>query len=117
MELEQTTQTQELTELVTEEGTIWNQQKAKQLGQYMETWGQERNQNYQAYQPGHSVAFYTIQVPDDLLSYEPKIQPAIGNNPIWLNWSETGSEGVIVWWQYTLTVRHKLPRSMSIYLL
>ncbi|MGL9970966.1 lipoprotein [Enterococcus sp. DIV1420a] len=93
MELEQTTQTQELTELVTEEGTIWNQQKAKQLGQYMEIWGQERNQNYQAYQPGHSVAFYTIQVPDDLLSYEPKIQPAIGNNPIWLNWSETGSEG------------------------
>ena len=62
-------------------------------------------------------SFYTIQVPDDLLSYEPKIQPAIGNNPIWLNWSETGSEGVIVWWQYTLTVRHKLPRSMSIYLL
>ncbi len=117
LELEQTTQTQELTELVTEEGTIWNQQKAKQLGQYMEIWGQERNQNYQAYQPGHSVAFYTIQVPDDLLSYEPKIQPAIGNNPIWLNWSETGSEGVIVWWQYTLTVRHKLPRSMSIYLL
>ncbi len=93
LELEQTTQTQELTELVTEEGTIWNQQKAKQLGQYMEIWGQERNQNYQAYQPGHSVAFYTIQVPDDLLSYEPKIQPAIGNNPIWLNWSETGSEG------------------------
>ena len=37
LELEQTTQTQELTELVTEEGTIWNQQKAKQLGQYMET--------------------------------------------------------------------------------
>ncbi len=25
----------------------------------METWGQERNQNYQAYQPGHSVAFFT----------------------------------------------------------
>lgn len=38
LELEQTTQTQELTELVTEEGTIWNQQKAKQLGQYMEIW-------------------------------------------------------------------------------
>lgn len=32
-------------------------------------------------------------MPDDLLSYEPKIQPAIGNNPIWLNWSETGNEG------------------------
>lgn len=93
MELEQTTQTQELTELVTEEGTIWNQQKAKQLGQYMETWGQECNQKYQSYQPGHFVAFYTIQVPDDLLSYEPKIQPVIGNNPIWLNWSETGVEG------------------------
>ena len=100
MELEQTTQTQELTELVTEEGRF-GISKSKTVRTIHGNLG-SRTQSELSSVPTRSLcSFYTIQVPDDLLSYEPKIQPA-GNNPIWLNWSETGS--VIVWWQYTLTV-------------
>ena len=92
LELEQTTQTQELTELVTEEGRF-GISKSKTVRTIHGNLG-SRTQSELSSVPTRSLcSFYTIQVPDDLLSYEPKIQPAIGNNPIWLNWSETGSEG------------------------
>lgn len=55
----------------------------------MADWGQRMNQTYKEYTPGNSINFNGVQAPDGLVG-NVTMQPAIGQHPIYLEWSENG---------------------------
>lgn len=68
---------------------LWSVQKKAQLQQFMADWGQRMNQTYKEYTPGNSINFNGVQAPDGLVG-NVTMQPAIGQHPIYLEWSENG---------------------------
>ncbi len=71
------------------ENQLWYSQKKAQLQQFMADWGQRMNQTYKEYTPGNSINFNGVQAPDGLVG-NVTMQPAIGQHPIYLEWSENG---------------------------
>lgn len=63
--------------------------KKAQLQQFMADWGQRMNQTYKEYIPGNLINFNGVQAPDGLVG-NVTMQPAIGQHPIYLEWSENG---------------------------
>ncbi|WP_312542221.1 DUF4767 domain-containing protein [Enterococcus sp.] len=70
--------------------TPWNEAKAAQLRSFMEDWGAEMEQTYQAYSPGNNVDLYGLALPDGVLSGSDKWQAVIKDTPIDIAWSDTG---------------------------
>lgn len=70
--------------------TLWNETKASQLRSFMEDWGAEMEQTYQAYSPGNNVDLYGLALPDGVLSGSDKWQAVIDDTPIDIAWSDTG---------------------------
>lgn len=93
------TQTTQTSSTETEEQTTrWNETKADQLADFMEDWGTEMEQRYQAYSPGNTVDLYGLALPDGVLSGSDKWQAVIDGTPIDIAWSETGESEA----EYTL---------------
>ncbi|WP_461203304.1 DUF4767 domain-containing protein [Enterococcus sp. N342-3-1-2] len=72
------------------QATLWNETKAAQLRSFMEDWGAEMEQTYQAYSPGNNVDLYGLALPDGVLSGSDKWQAVIDDTPIDIAWSDTG---------------------------
>lgn len=72
------------------QATLWNEDKAAQLRSFMDDWGAEMEQTYQAYSPGNNVDLYGLALPDGVLSGSDKWQAVIDDTPIDIAWSDTG---------------------------
>lgn len=76
-----------------QETTPWNETKAAQLRSFMQDWGTEMEQTYQAYSPGNNVDLYGLALPDGVLSGSDKWQAVLDETPMDIAWSETGQSG------------------------
>lgn len=74
---------------VVKEESIWNQDKATRLNEFMNSWGQTMGQSYKEYTPNNNVNFYGVEMPEDALSG--RMLAALNNEPLDLAWSDTGS--------------------------
>ncbi|MDM8213545.1 DUF4767 domain-containing protein [Enterococcus hirae] len=71
--------------------TIWDAQKSTELQTFMTNWSAAMGQSYQSYQPGNSVDFYGLKLPDGVLG-ETKRQPvAVGGQIVTAEWSDNGT--------------------------
>lgn len=69
-----------------DDNAVWNQSKSDALSDFMSSWGDTMNQQYQEYGPGDDVNFNGVDVPSDL----DDMKPAVGTKAINIAWSTDG---------------------------
>ncbi|MFL2030248.1 DUF4767 domain-containing protein [Loigolactobacillus zhaoyuanensis] len=67
--------------------SLWNQAKAAQLADFMDSWGTIMNQQYQSYGPGNDTNYYGIAFPSGF----DKIALNIDNQKYSAAWSDDGN--------------------------
>ncbi|MGY3749617.1 DUF4767 domain-containing protein [Vagococcus acidifermentans] len=72
-------------------GALWDANKSQKLATFMADWGQRMDQSYKQYSPTNNVDLYGLMLPAAVLGNGGDWQAAIGDNPIQLQWSETGA--------------------------
>ena len=74
------------------------------------------NQTYKEYIPGNLINFNGVQAPDGLVG-NVTMQPAIGQHPIYLEWSENGQvkDGYALVAVYSDAERNQKCKSICIY--
>ncbi|GCF94884.1 hypothetical protein NRIC_27750 [Enterococcus florum] len=70
---------------------VWDTNKATALQQFMENWGESMGQSYQAYQPGNSVDFYGLKLPDGILGPNKNQPMAVNDTIVSAEWSQNGT--------------------------
>ncbi|MGX7014484.1 DUF4767 domain-containing protein [Vagococcus silagei] len=72
-----------------DENSLWNEHKDTELANYMVTWGQTMNQQYQQYSNQKNVDLYGVQVPENVLKGEWTM--AVDESPVTVEWSQDGT--------------------------
>lgn len=72
--------------------SLWNNEKKQELARFMDSWGTLMGQSYTAYFPGKDVNFYGFEFPTPLTENALTMTIAYQNEPIDIQWSETGEE-------------------------
>lgn len=69
--------------------TLWNNNKASQLADFMQTWGNKMDQQYEdcGINSGNDVNFYGYHFPSDFNTIEYKVD----DQPVTVQWSQDGS--------------------------
>ncbi|NKC58470.1 DUF4767 domain-containing protein [Vagococcus fluvialis] len=70
---------------------IWTEAKAEELSAFMTSWGSTMDQSYKNYSPENNVNFYGMSLPEATLTGG--WQVAINEQPVEMEWSETGTGG------------------------
>lgn len=73
----------------TNETSLWNEDKAIKLKQFMTSWGNEMGQQYQEYNPDINVDLYDLFLPKGVL--EGVMQMAVNRAPVSIEWSTDGT--------------------------
>lgn len=81
----------ETTESSTSEETMWNPQKAQQLREFMTSWGNSMEQQYNEYTQENNVNFYGLELPSAILRGD--MRPKANDQFIEVSWSSDGESG------------------------
>lgn len=69
--------------------TLWDNEKANVLADFMASWGKMMNQSYNRFSPGHNTDLYGLRLPDTVLSGNWTM--AVDGQPVSVSWSDDGN--------------------------
>lgn len=77
------------------EESLWDEDKAQSLDNFMTDWGETMDQKYEEYSEGNNVDWYGTQIPDALVGENKDWNTMVEEEPADFEWSEDGetSEG------------------------
>ena len=67
---------------------LWSKEQTEELTAFISSWEKEMNQTYQLYNDKHSVDFYGMMLPHDVLSCDWKM--VVDDEPVKIEWSDSG---------------------------
>jgi len=69
---------------------LWSPDQSAELSAFMLSWGKQMNQTYESYNNKHSVDFYGVNIPEDVLSGKWKMVINENDEPVNIEWSDSG---------------------------